>query len=232
MAEFTIRFAVRLGVIAGSLMADVEIPTVTFCDLARNPTAYFDKPVRLDAVFEQHTEGQYLSHESCPLSHDDQIGVGYAKENDEAHAESVRQTRAKIQLPEFRGRAEVTIVGVLRNTSARHFYWYGTLFEIASVERARSAVALYDGNLEEGRTYRAKATRDGHGELVIAPRLRIPFHHAGRIEWTGAQAVATSPLSSKHWIAEAVFRVVSKSVVAAGPGSWRMTFHCDLLRFE
>lgn len=35
-------------------MADPKVLTVKFCDIARNPTAFCDKTVRLDAVFEPH----------------------------------------------------------------------------------------------------------------------------------------------------------------------------------
>ncbi len=88
-------------------------------------------------------------------------------------------------------------MGVLRNISARHFYWYAALFEVAYFEQARPAVAAYDGNLEEGRTYRAKASRNPRGELVLyrvmAPRSpAVPLHHAGRIGWTDAKVVAGS----------------------------------------
>lgn len=217
-----------LAAMIGVLMADTAIPTVTFCDLAKNPAAYFDKTVRLKAVYEIWTEGQYLTDALCPLLPDDRIGAGYA-EKDTAQKEALQRTMAQIQGHEYRGRAEVTIVGALRNVVARHFYWYGALFEIASFESARPAVALYEGDLEVGRTYHAKATLYANGKVVIEPRLRLPMHHAGRIEWKDIRHVeGTGP---QKWSAEAEFRVVSKEVVAMGPGRWNTTFYCELIRF-
>ena len=157
------------AVLAGVLMADTEIPTVTLCELARNRAAYCDKIVRLNAVLEFHAEWQCLTDERCPLSHDDQIGFGFAQD---AQMESIRQTLDQIAAPEYRYRAEVTLVSVLRNVQMRGFAWYGSLFEADHFESARPAIAVYDGHLEEGRTYRAKATRDAKGEIVIQPYLR------------------------------------------------------------
>jgi len=174
-------FLIRAG--AGALMADPEIPTVTLCELASHSGAYFEKTVRLSALLEQWTEGQYLTDERCPLSHDDQIGVGYAPQDDKQR-ESAQRISSEIQSHEYAGKAEVTIVGRLRNISARHFYWYGTRFDIAYFESARPAVARFEGYLEEGRTYRAQGVQHEGGELTVDSRLRVPFHHAGRIEWT------------------------------------------------
>jgi hypothetical protein len=226
-----------LGAGAGTLMADAEIPTVTLCGLARTPRDYFDKTVRLTAVFEQWTEGQYLTDERCPLAHDDQIGVGYADTADEKQRQAIQQTTSKINSNEYAGKAVVTIVGTLHNISARHFYWYGTRFDIMSFESVRPAVVRFEGELHEGWVYRAQGTYHPNAGLTIEPRLRVPFHHAGRIDWTNPGDVdRLSPVHPSNRPAVykpvVVFRVVSKQVVAAGSGRWNTTYTCELLRLE
>jgi len=198
-------------------MANQNIPTVTLCDLARNPADYFEKQVRLTAVFEQWTEGQYLTDERCPFGHDDQIGAGWA-EGVNTHLV------AQMNSPEYEGKALVSIVGTLRNTSARHFYWYGTRFDIAAVESIRPLVTPYTGDLQEGWTFRAQGTYT-RGELTVEPRLNVPFHHAGRIEWANlGEMKKAKPV--------VVFRVISKEVTAAGPGRWNTIYHCEVVRVE
>jgi hypothetical protein len=221
----------------GALMAAAEIPTVTLCDLARAPREYFGKTVRLTVVFEQWTEGQYLTDERCPLNHDDQIGVGYAETEDARQRDALQQTTARIGSAEYAGKAVVTIVGTLRDISARHFYWYGTRFDIMAFESVRPAVVRFEGDLQEGWVYRAQGVYRPNGELTIEPRLRVPFHHAGRIEWTNAHDIdRLSPVHPSNRPAlyrpVVVFRVVSKQVVAAGRERWNTTYTCEVLRVE
>lgn len=121
---------------AGSLMANTDIPTVEFCDLARNPQAYFGKTVRLTAVYEQWTEGAYLTDQRCPLSPDDRVGVAWFPA-DEKQRKAVQDAVSQIGSPKYSGKAIVTIVGTLCNEKARHFVWYGSRFDIASFESVR-----------------------------------------------------------------------------------------------
>ena len=225
-----------LMLIGGALMADSDIPTVTLCDLARQPGDYFDKPVRLTAVFEQWTEGQYLTDERCPLSHDDQIGVGWAP-RDETERLAVEQIQVRMHSPEYENKSMVTVVGRLRNESARHFYWYGTRFDIATIESARPLVTRFTGELTEGWIYRAQGLYQKESGLTIEPRVQVPFHHAGRVEWTNPNDIdRLSPVhpSNRRGVYKptVVFRVLSKQVAQAGSGRWNTTFTCELLRLE
>src|SRR5262249_55667921 len=80
-----------------------EIPTVAFCEMAKNAHLYFDRPIRIKAVYSQATEGAYLIDESCPLNHDDQIGVG--NEIDEKQREHNNKIHSQIMEGEYGGRA-------------------------------------------------------------------------------------------------------------------------------
>ena len=205
-------------------MYSEEVPSVTLCDLARAPKLHFDKTVRLTAVFEQWTEGQYFTDERCPLSHDDQIGAGFSVPESEHGARD--RFIEQLHSPEYESRAIVTVVGVLRNEQARHFYWYGSRFDVTHIESFRPAVEIFKGDLEQGRDYRAAGTYHAGADLILTAPLRLPYHHAGRIEWIGLPEVHV------RWKGTVTFRVVAKAVSAAGPGRWNTLFTCKILRLD
>jgi hypothetical protein len=97
-----------------------DIPTVSFCEMVKNPENYFEKTIRITATFTQANEGQYLSDSACPLSHDDQIGIGHITQSEQEIAGKNEQLR-KISSPKFGHKAVVTIVGRLCNISRRDF---------------------------------------------------------------------------------------------------------------
>src|SRR5262249_5771253 len=130
----------------------------------------------------QADEGAYLIDESCPLSHDDQIGVG--NEIDEKQREHNNKIRSKMMEAEYGGKAIVTLTGMLRNISRRDFVWYQYRFDIISFESVSHATIAYSGELQAGTTYTAAVRGDkSNGLSLIIPLHRLE-HHAVRTEWT------------------------------------------------
>jgi hypothetical protein len=98
-------------------------------------------------------------------------------------------------------------------------------------------VTRFVGELKEGWIYRAQGTYKTQDGLSIEPRLQVPFHHAGRIEWTNLNKIdRLSPIHSSARPAVyrplVVFRVISKEVAAAGPGRWNTIYTAEILRLE
>ena len=204
--------------------------TVAFCDMVNQPQFYFDKTVRLTAIFEQATEGQYLSDNACPLSHDEQIGVGYAdtfaSQGDAGHAQLRR-----IQTEEFGGRARVRVVGILRNASLRAFSWYHYRFDIIRFEEIEPVVVAFAGDLQAGLTYRAAVKKSRNG-LGLASPLRFPEYQAIRLEWSNLNRFPSLRRLRQDDERMIVFSVISDKLHEMTDRRWNRTVVCKVIRVE
>ncbi len=92
----------------------------------------------------------------------------------------------------------------------------------------------FAGTLEEGRMYRALSIFDQEQEWRPVAPLKLPFHHAGRIEWLNLKdfpALTETPPSAR--LKNIVFRVVEKRIAkVAGQYRWNTTFYCRIIRIE
>lgn len=109
------------------------IPTVTFCEMVKQPQLYFDKTIRITATFEIRTEGSTLNDSGCPRSHEDQIGANTIRIDDE-QVRLLRRDFAKVRSGTAGIHPRVTVVGILRNISRRSFDWYRYRFDIIRFE--------------------------------------------------------------------------------------------------
>jgi hypothetical protein len=207
-----------------------EIPTVSFCELVKNPASYFDKQVRLSARFQMATEAQYLSDDNCPLSHDQQIGVGAApldeKERDIRNAEL-----RKLSEREYGGRAEVTVVGILRNASRHDFAWYQYRFDIVRVENISPVTIPYEGELQATVTYKANVRADSDSGISLVPALKMREHYATRIEWINLSKFPTLG-ARRPGERRIVFTVLSDELKQMTERRWNRTIRCKILSVE
>jgi hypothetical protein len=93
-------------------------------------------------------------------------------------------------------------------------------------ERVEPQIIDYDGTLDEGKTYRAIVYSNRRQLLSLAVPLKIPLHHADRIEWIN---------QSKFFFLEEnriVFRVISKDTKQMTPNRWNTTYLCEILNLE
>src|SRR5689334_11931645 len=92
-----------------------KIPTVAFCELVKNPGGYFDKTVRVTATYRPGDEGAALADDRCPLSNDQNIGVGFVFTG-KRQRDAIYREVDKIGSGRYgNGRTQVTVVGLLRN---------------------------------------------------------------------------------------------------------------------
>lgn len=170
-----------------SLLVATALPVVDFCAMVRAPERYFDKPVVIEARYEQASEGAYLSDARCPLAYDDQIGVGRAafdSGDDERRQPALRQLSAV----EYGNRADVRVSGVLRNVSLRAFAWYRYRFDIARFERIAHVIERYEGELQLGTSYRTALGADVKYGLAPVEPVRVPSHYDLRLVWANRSA--------------------------------------------
>ena len=208
-----------------------SIPTVGFCEMVRNAKLYFDKQVRILAKYQMATEGQYLSDERCPLSHDDQIGVGHAPAG-VTQSKILNATLSKVGEVEYGGQALVTVVGVLRNSSLRAFSWYQYRFDIIRVENVAPVIVLYEGELQGSVTYRGTVRWDRASGLSLIPEPGIAEHHAMRIEWTNLRVFPKLRNRAKTSEQRLVFTVRSDEIKQMTELRWNRTVRCKIIRLE
>jgi hypothetical protein len=206
-----------------------KIPTVHFCEMVKHPEKYFDQSIRITATFTQATEGQYLSDEKkCPLSHDDQIGVGYDK-SESLKSEDFNQSFKKIQSVEFGSRAVVMLVGVLRNVSRRDFSWYRFRFDISKFEEISQVIEDYGRDLVAQITYRAEVQKDKNFGIGLVKLYPLPHHYAQRFEWTNLKDFPVLKEFEKRIV---VFTVLSNEIKQIFENRWNVTIRCKIVRVE
>ena len=169
---------------SNSFKAD-EIPTISYCEMVRNPRAYFGKTVRVRGVWERGAEGIYLRDSACQ----EQVTVGFSQAPREKWCDRAR-SNFKIIYDEkkFSGRAEIVVVGTLENRRSKNpFFNYRYLFVAACIEKVMTASENFEGSLEEGHTYRARVKCDSEQGLTLLVNVSVPYHHAARVEWANLE---------------------------------------------
>lgn len=89
------------------------VRTVDFCELIRKPYRFMDQTVRITAKWEIAGEIRSLNGMHCRAEYIERLGTTFANEQDEA----VKWNVSRVRSPEFGGRAMVTVVGAVRDTS-------------------------------------------------------------------------------------------------------------------
>lgn len=92
----------------------------------------------------------------------------------------------------------------------------------------------FAGTLEKGITYRALVVRErAHDWRTLLP-LKIPFHHAARIEWLNLKDYPALDKSEPGSRAkQLVFTVVRRETIkVAGQYRWNTTYYCRIVAVE
>jgi hypothetical protein len=212
-----------------------SIPTIGFCEMVKNARLYFDRPVRVVAKYQMATEGRYLSDDNCPLGHDDQIGAGEGM-LDEGHGKTVNMQLRKVSTSDYGGRAMVTVVGILRNSSRRDFWWYQYRFDIIRVDEIAPVAVPYEGELQETQTYRANVQADVHQGLALIPPLKWREHYATRIEWINLSAfpklTILRRLKNNAAAQGILFTVLSNKIKQITEWRWNRTIRCKIISVD
>ena len=208
-----------------------DILEVTYCDIVSDPKSYFGKTARLKATITQATEGQYLNDVQCEK--EARLGVGYVSANEKEKA-AIKKAWQKINSPDYGSRADVTVIGILRNESRNDFIRYDYRFDIISFENISHAIIPYEGYLEPKTTYRAEvACNKDYGLLPVVP-LKIGGHgHGVRIEWTNLdQFPEFKDAKKKSCQKQIILRVLSKSTKQISKTQWRTIITCRVEKIE
>ncbi|MEO6391103.1 MAG: hypothetical protein ABIP75_04570 [Pyrinomonadaceae bacterium] len=213
---------------AGTVRA---IPFITFCQLIKGHELLFDMPVSLAADMELGGTNEFLNEPECDEAIQgvwrttERIGVGYLGPDDNSSPALKAQTE-QIHTPRFSGRARVSITGFLRNESKRTSDGYKYRFDITAFNSIDPIVLPYRGELEPGWSYSDSFDQASENRFDLSSRLKAPFHHAARIEWTNLDQFPKLKISGRKYI---VFRVVSKQTQPRGTNRWNDEYQCEIL---
>ncbi|HEV7747720.1 MAG TPA: hypothetical protein VGO56_22160 [Pyrinomonadaceae bacterium] len=212
-----------------------EIPTVGFCEMVTHPANYFDKTVRITAVYEIGYEGSRLNNVHCVRSHDESIGVGFVR-IDEKQINEINGAIKAIMSGNAGGQPRVTVVGILRNSSRHAFDWYRYRFEIIRFEDIcddiSERIVSHDGSLQAGLTYRAVVKHDSDIGLSFSAPLRIPIHQAVSFEWINLKSYPGLQRLRERYLQQIVFRVNKDNVRQMKPSRWNRTLQLEILLVE
>lgn len=102
-----------------------------------------------------------------------------------------------------------------------------------SADAQEKKIADFAGTLETGKVYRAAVRFDKDSlSFTTVKRLKLPAHHAGRIEWTNIgflNGFYTLDAGEEIYF---VFEVVARNVSTLAGGRLRTTFDCRILGME
>ena len=92
--------------------------------------------------------------------------------------------------------------------------------------------AEFKGSLEEGRTYRAVVVCDKDHQWRPLIPIKVPYHHAARIEWLNLkdfpELMKADPHDCRRRI---VFKVVStQTVMISRQPRWDTTYRCRIVK--
>jgi hypothetical protein len=207
-----------------------EVPTVAFCEMVKNPQPYFDKAVRLTALITLPTEGIYLNDDKCVPDPDDKIGVGFIINNEKQRDMHNRNIRI-IRSSKYGSRAQVTVVGILRNSPSRNvFAPHRYRFDIISYEDISHMTVTYKGVLQEGTAYRAEVRGGGPSGLSLVVPVRAQEHVAVSIVWVNlGRFPALQQMRDSGGQREIVFSVVSDRTKQMTERRWNRVLECEIL---
>jgi hypothetical protein len=222
----------RMEVIRDKAAGTVRtIPFITFCQLIKSHELFFDMPVSFAADLELGDTAEFLHEPECDAAAQgvfrttEKIGVGYLSPDDKPSPALKLQTE-QIHTPRFGGRARVSITGVLRKETKRASDGYNYRFDITAFNNIDPIVLPYRGELEPGWSYSDSFDQPNEYRFELSSRLKAPFHHAARIEWTNLDQFPKLKISGRKYI---VFRVVSKQTQPMGGNRWTDEYQCEIL---
>lgn len=100
--------------------------------------------------------------------------------------------------------------------------------------QTRQEPSEFAGLIQKGPTYRAQITYDKEQGWRTVVKLRVPYHHAARIEWVNLNEYpALDKPSDGTRRQRIVFEMESREVVkVSGEDRWNTTYRCRIVAVE
>ena len=213
-----------------------EPPTISFCELMKNRESYIGNVIAMNAVLEYSELQQFIYDPECAEPGmgsqytTEKVGVGFNVKRGDAEAIQALKNRAfSLRDPRFGGRARVYIYGVLRDNRDRAAVTRDFRFDISEFKTIDAIVLPYKGRLEPGWMYADSFDAGDERKLKLSSPLKMPLHHAARIEWLNAGKFPRLRAAGHTFI---TFRVVSRDIRKIGVNRWNDIYTCEILDLQ
>lgn len=210
-----------------------EPPTISFCELMRNREYYAGFVIAMNAVLEYSETQQFIHDPECAepgigraLFTTEKIGVGFDFKR--GKSKELEKQAIGVRDERFGGRARVYIYGVLRDGRERAADTHEFRFDISEFKTIDPIVLPYKGRIDPGWMYVDSFDAKGD-ELKLSSPLKMPMHHAARIEWLNADKYPKLRATGHTFI---TFRVISKEIKNIGNRRWNDTYTCEILDIQ
>jgi hypothetical protein len=213
------------------------VRTVDFCKLIKQPYGFRNQTVRIKAKWEFAGESGFLDGFHCRGDYIERLGITFAKEQEEA----VKWNVSRVRSSEFDGRAMVTVVGAVRDTSpgdgpnALRFEIF-RFEEIAPLERIRDVdfcELVREPQQFFNQAVRIKALWQQGYEFSYLNGVgcQAKFRHEIATVWLNPQDPNISKMMSREYGGKAIITVAG---TLRNPGKYFGYFRYlfEVLRFE
>ena len=211
-----------------------EPPTISFCELMRNRESYIDTVVGINAVLEFNETQQFIYDPECAersigplLFTTEKVGVGF--DFKKGKSKELQNQALSVRDKRFGGRARVYIHGILRDNREQTGNPNKFRFDISEFKTIDPIVLSYEGKLEPGWMYVDSFDANNEVEPKLSSRLKMPLHHAARIEWLNAGKFPRLRAAGHTFI---TFRVVSRDIRKIGVNRWNDIYTCEILDLQ
>ena len=213
--------------------AQQRVPSITFCELMADRERLLGKRVQLHADMELgREEGSFLHDPDCDpptmtrAQMQERIGFGY-DETKLGTGPVIWDMIKQKGYETYVTRVRVSIEGMLREETHRTKHNHPYVFIIERFLTVDEIVAGYQGELNSGWVYSNTVDHIRGAELKLSAQLKMPIHHAQRIEWTNEDKFPALRRSGRKYI---TFRVVSKETRHMTRWRWNDVFTCEIIR--
>ena len=99
---------------------------------------------------------------------------------------------------------------------------------------AQQAPVEFDGLIQKGPTYRAQISYDKEQGWRTVVKLRLPYHHAARIEWINLSEYPILEKPVEHARRQRILFIMESREVVKVPGQerWNTTYRCRVIAVE
>lgn len=209
-----------------------ELPMLSYCGLLQDREYMAGRRVIIDADLELGVNrGTYLHEPECDRPEmgkartNERIGIGFDAKmtgGRDIMSEALRKVDTEIYGP----RARVRIQGILRLVTPKTKHSFDYEFIIERFISADKIVPWFEGRLEEGWAYGHTFNHVKVKGLQLGLPLKLPYHHAARVQWTNEDKFPLLRKSGVRWM---TFRVVSKETRQVDRNRWNDTYVCEII---
>lgn len=209
-----------------------EIPGLSYCGLLQDREYMAGRRVIIYADLEIGVDGgTYLHEPECDRPEmgtartSERIAIGFDPKVTGGR-DIMTEALQKVDTAVYGRRVRVQVEGVLREEKNRMLESYRYRFFIARFIRVDKIVPWFEGELREGWAYSHTFNHVKEKGLQLGLPLKLPYHHAARVEWTNADKF---PLLRKSGVRYMTFRVVSKETRQIERLRWNTTYVCEII---